>query len=256
MNQSRQEIHDWLARLKIPRDGHVHIHASMSRLSRKGLRAETLIEACLDYLAHGTLMMPAMSWRAVNLENPNWSERDTPAITGVLSEVFRQKYASHRSIHPTHSVSGYGSAAAAILSGHEIDSTPCSANSPYGHLAKLGNGFIVLLDVGMDSCTLVHHGEETAAPDIYLKPEIEAYECFRADGSNLTVQTRRHNKLYRNFWKFEDLLAGRGLVSKAEIGPAEAVAFSARAMSEAILEVLFADPTGTIAKPGERSKLM
>jgi aminoglycoside 3-N-acetyltransferase len=201
-------------------------------------------------------MMPAMSWRAVNLDNPHWYERDTPAITGILSEVFRQKYASHRSIHPTHSVSGFGVAATSILSDHEIDPTPCSANSPYGHLAKLTNGFVILLGVGMDSCTLVHHGEETAAPDLYLKPDVESYACHRVDGSTIMVQTRRHMKLYRNFWRFEDILAARKLVTKVELGGTAATAFSAAAMIDVILNVLAVDPTGTIAKPGERSKLM
>ena len=256
MSLTHREIHDWLIRLNLPRDGHVHIHAGMSRLSKQGLQADVLIEALLDYFKDGTLMMPAMSWRAVNLQNPNWYERETPAITGILSEIFRQNYASHRSIHPTHSVSGYGVAAAAILSNHELDSTPCSANSPYGHLANMDKGFVILLDVGMDSCTLVHHGEETAAPDIYLKPEIESYNCYRADGSSLTVRTRRHTKLYRNFWQFEDLLADQGLVYRSDLGNADATAFPARDMHHTIMKVLSADPNGTIAKPGQRSKLM
>ena len=67
-----------------------------------------MIEALLGHLSGGTLVMPTMTWRTVTPDRPVWDELATPSHTGVLTEVFRTRYATARSIHPTHSVAACG----------------------------------------------------------------------------------------------------------------------------------------------------
>ena len=92
-----------------------------------------------------------------------------------------------------HSVAGLGVRAAEILAEHHLDYTPCSARSPFGKLAP-ADGWVLMLGIGMDCCTLVHHGEETVAVDTYLRPasETEIYSCRDHAGNAHSVRLRRH----------------------------------------------------------------
>lgn len=231
------------------------VHASFSALSRKGHRPVELLDALLGYLREGTLAMPAMSWRSVNPDNPRFDTRSTPAITGILSETFRTAYATHRSLHPTHSLAACGLGARAITERHHLDATPCGPSSPWRLLAEQG-GRIALLGVGMDTCTTVHCLEEVADPDKYLRDDIEEYICRDIAGGDHTVLTRRHRKLHRNFWKFEDLLREAGCVRYAELDGSPVVAFRADDLVRLGMDFMRANPLGTLAGPGERNKLM
>jgi len=136
-----------LKRFGVPRDGVLVVHSAIAPLSRRGLRAEAIIEALIDYMRDGNLFMPTMTWRTVTPEQPHWDEIETPSHTGVLTEIFRTRYASGRSIHPTHSVAGLGPAAPLLLSRHHIDNTPVSANSPYG-LMRDYEAYVLMIGVG------------------------------------------------------------------------------------------------------------
>src|SRR5687768_12015138 len=105
-----------LQRFKVPRDGVLIVHSAMARLSRQGYRAEGIIDALLAYMRACNLLMPTMTWRTVTPDNPVWDEIATPSHTGVLTEVFRTRFAARRSIHPTHSVAGLGPAVDTLLS--------------------------------------------------------------------------------------------------------------------------------------------
>src|SRR5271166_4270134 len=98
----------------VPRDGALIVHSAIASLSRQGLRAEDMIETLLDHMADGNLFMPTMTWRTVTPAQPAWDEIHTASETGVLTEVFRARYAVARSIHPTHSVAGWGPDAARL----------------------------------------------------------------------------------------------------------------------------------------------
>ena len=84
------------------------VHSAIATLSRKGYRAEAIIECLLEHMRDGNLFMPTMTWRTVTPDKPVWDEIETASHTGVLTEVFRTRYATRRSIHPTHSVAGWG----------------------------------------------------------------------------------------------------------------------------------------------------
>ena len=163
---------------QVPHDGVLVVHSAIAALSRQGFRAEAMIEVLLDYLGAGTLVMPTMTWRTVTPASPYWDELVTPSHTGVLTEVFRASYATHRSIHPTHSVAARGTLASQLVARHHLDDTPVSANSPYG-LMDGYSAYVLMLGVGLETCTAIHLPEETVAPDLYLRPreQAELYQC-------------------------------------------------------------------------------
>ena len=74
----------------------------------------------------------------------------TPSHTGVLTEIFRTRYATARSIHPTDSVAACGADAQRLVARHHLDDTPVSANSPYG-LMRDDPAYVLLLGVGLET---------------------------------------------------------------------------------------------------------
>ena len=208
-----------LQRFGVPRDGILVVHSAIALLSRQGFRAEAIIETLLDHVSAGNLFMPTMTWRTVTPQQPEWDELATPSHTGVLTEIFRTRYAAARSIHPTHSVAGYGPTATALLSRHHVDPTPVSGNSPYG-LMRDYDAYVLLIGVGLETCTAIHLPEETIAADIYVRPpeSTETYQCRDRHGIVHAVQTRRHWRLDRDFPQFAAPLAAKGLLASGDIG--------------------------------------
>jgi aminoglycoside 3-N-acetyltransferase len=253
--EQRRQMLEFLRRLELPPNGTLLVHSAFKQLSDAGFEPDPVLDALAEYMEPGTLLLPAMSWRTVTPANPIFDARTTPAITGILSESFRCRLATDRSLHPTHSVSGRGRLAARLLERHHLGLTPCCDDSPFGLLGPHG-GQVLLLGVGMESCTLVHHVEERFNPKRYLRPGIETYTCIALDGQAVPVRTQRHARLSRNFWQFEERLAAEGGVRRAHIGAAAAASFAAAAMVAVIAERLAGDPDGTLARPGERFKLM
>ena len=236
-----------LERMRVPRHGVLVVHGAIATLSRQGFRAEAMIEALFDYMGTGTLVMPTMSWRAVTPEQPTWDEIETRSETGVMTEIFRTRYASRRSIHPTHSVAAHGAAADMLVARHHLDDTPVSANSPYG-LMRETRAYVLFLGVGLEACTAIHLPEETIAPDIYLRPTEEAaiYQCRDRDGVVHQVRARRHWRLDRDFPKFGPPLQRTGVMHSGNIGGCPYAVVALADLLDLVFAVVSADPRGTL----------
>lgn len=246
-----------LDRLGIDPEGVLMVHSSCKQLSRDGYDLPLVLKGLVEFMKPGTLLMPTMSWRFVNAANPVFDERQTPSNTGFLTELFRREYAEVRSCHPTHSVAGKGGLAEAILSAHHVDDTPCSSNSPFGRHAE-SKGWILMLGISMDCCTLIHYVEETVAPDLYLKPasERETYLCRDRNGTERTVALRRHRFLPRNYFQFQDALAENGLLRITRVDNTICRVFRTADLVEVVTRQLQKSPDGIIAKPGEPYRMM
>lgn len=183
--------------------------------------------------------------------NPVFDELATPSHVGVLAEVFRTRYATHRSLHPTHSVAALGRLAATLTSGHHLDDTPCSPNSPYGR-ATGEDAHVLMLGVGLERCTAIHHAEEVVAPDVYVKPasEAERYACRDREGVVHDMRLRRHVKLNRDFPQFiAPLLRNRRLV-KGELAGMPWMAVAQGDLLGEVISALEKDPRAIVAPPG------
>jgi aminoglycoside 3-N-acetyltransferase len=210
-------IYDVLSASNIRSDSVLLVHSSFSSFSKRGFRVEAVIEALLSYLVKGTLLMPTMTWRTVTPANPIFDLNNSPSHTGILSEIFRTQYSKYRSLHPTHSVAGYGMDAEYLLSSHHIGNTPVPANSPYGLMRDLDSN-ILFLGVGFEMCTAIHHVEEQIDPDKYLLPEesTEVYDLIDNSRNIYKFSLRRHRKLNRDFPKFENQIRAHSKLASGE----------------------------------------
>jgi aminoglycoside 3-N-acetyltransferase len=167
--QEKRAAAEMLSRAEVPGNGVLFVHSAFRRLGAHGFRAEAFIEALLDYMYDGTVAMPTMTWRIVTPSSPWFDEAATASHVGVLAECFRLNYATHRSLHPTHSVAAFGPAARQLTATHHLDDTPCALTSPYGKARDM-DAHILLLGIGFERCTAIHHAAEVVAPDVYLSP--------------------------------------------------------------------------------------
>jgi aminoglycoside 3-N-acetyltransferase len=231
----------------VPSDGALVVHSAIGKLSRQSFRAERMIEAFLAHMASGNLFMPTMTWRTVLPDQPIWDEIETPSHTGVLSEIFRTRYATARSIHPTHSAAGCGPAAQTLLSRHHVDNTPVSGNSPYG-LMRDYETYVLMIGCGLETCTAIHLPEETVAVDLYVRPPETAalYQCCDRHGTVHQVWARRHWSLNRDFPKFSAPLAAQGLLKTGDVLGCPYTIVSMRALLRHVFAALIADPRATL----------
>lgn len=155
-------------------------------------RAEIVLQGLLDALGpEGTLLMPALSYETVTAENPCFDVRATPSCVGALTEYFRARPGTLRSVHPTHSVCGVGPRAADLLADHSMDSTPVGPRSPFSKLPRAG-GQVLFLGCGLRPNTSMHGVEERIEPP-YLFGEEMDYQITGADGAATVMRVRRHN---------------------------------------------------------------
>lgn len=236
---------------RVPRDGVLFVHCAFRGLGARGWSVDWAIDALLDHMQPGTLLMPAMSWRIVTPANPGFDELATPSHVGVLAETFRLRYASHRSLHPTHSAAAHGRLAGHLTAGHHLDDTPCSLESPYGRATR-EDAHVLMLGIGLERSTAIHHAEEMVAPDIYLQPAAaaEIYECRARDGRVHRVRLRRHVKLNRDFPQFAAPLAARGALRQGELLGVPWLAVAQHDLLAEVTAALCRDPRAIIAPPG------
>jgi aminoglycoside 3-N-acetyltransferase len=225
-----------LREARVPGDGVLFVHCAFRRLDAAGFGVDAVIEALLEQMRYGTLVMPTMTWRVVTPQSPVFDELSTPSHVGVLAETFRTRYASHRSLHPTHSVAALGRLAAPLTSGHHLDDTPCSLNSPYGK-ATGEDAHVVLIGIGLE---------------LYLKPpaEAEVYRCRSRDGVVHAVRLRRHLKLNRDFPQFTAPLASKRLMTRGELAGTPWMAVAQRDLLSEVSQALKRDPRAIIAPVG------
>jgi aminoglycoside 3-N-acetyltransferase len=173
------------------RDSVLMVHSAFRGLKREGFCAQDFIDALVTWLGPRTLLMPTMTWLSVKPAGPEFNELTTKSHTGILTEIFRTTLAQARSLHPTHSVAGCGGNVWEILDGHHLDDTPCSTNSPYGRMRGF-DAWVLLLGIGLEKCTAIHHAEELVDPAGYLKgpEEADRYTCVDRRGTSHVVRVR------------------------------------------------------------------
>jgi aminoglycoside 3-N-acetyltransferase len=245
------QVARWLDEAGIPRDGVLFLHSAFRNLAQQGWQVEPFIDALLGHMRDGTLVMPTMSWRISNPANPFFDERETPSHVGIVPETFRLTRATHRSLHPTHSVGAAGKRAAHLTSTHHLDDTPCSPRSPYGK-ARAEDAHVIMLGIGLERCTAIHLAEEEVAPDVYLKPPAEAvvYSCRDRHGAVHPVRMRHHLPLNRDFPQFQAPLAAQGELRTGSLAGTPWIAFTQRDLLATVFAALEADPRKIIAPPG------
>ncbi len=218
------------------------MHSSMKSMGHVPGGPETIIRGLLEALGpDGTLLMPALTYETVTADNPVFDIAETPSCVGAVTEFFRKRTGTIRSMHPTHSVCGVGRYAQEILEKHIHDTTPCGPNSPFSQLRDR-YGQILMLGCGLKPNTSMHGIEEMVGPPYLFNPEL-VYRLIDGNGNTAEKVYRPHNfkGWEQRYDRVENILDINGL-KKGAILKAPSLLIAAKLLWEKSLAALRANP--------------
>lgn len=164
----------------------VAAHSSLSAFGRVDGGADAIVDALTETCP--TVLAPAFcfepNWTPPPDDRPerngcdyafydDWSREAAPwdvetapidASMGVVPRTLAQRTGTRRSDNPWHSWLAWGRNADALVAAHRWD----EPNAPLARLAERG-GHVVLLGVGLSSCTAVHLAEERAGRRPFIR---------------------------------------------------------------------------------------
>jgi aminoglycoside 3-N-acetyltransferase len=229
--------HD-LRTIGLRRGDTVLVHSSYRSLGVD--HPEILIQALIHAVDDtGTLLLPALSYNQTPPTVHNTLA--TPSCVGFLTEYFRTRPGTQRSLHPTHSVCAIGAQVDELLGEHLHDTTPCGPHSPFHKLLHCG-GKILMIGCGLRPNTAMHAIEEYAQPP-YLFGAPLSYTITDASGITFERTYTPHNftGFVQRYDRVAALLDDRGLVS-GRVGKAVAYLINAHALYRQALAQIDRDP--------------
>jgi aminoglycoside 3-N-acetyltransferase len=214
------------------------VHSSLSSMGYVAGGPETVILGIMKALGpDGTLLMPALSNVYVTEEHPFFNVKKTPSNIGIIPEYFRKKKETGRSVHPTHSVCGFGPLAERLLSDHILDSTPCGPHSPFRLLPRY-NGQILMLGCGLSPNTSMHAIEELAAPP-YLYGPLLLYHLILTDGRRVVKEYRSQGFYgWKHCYERVEKILDEDKLKHGTVLEADAILIEAASLWDSVLPVL------------------
>lgn len=274
-NYSKQQLKDQLESMGLKGDETILIHSSMKAIGAVDGGADTVLDVWMEYFKNGLLLLPTHTWKTVNADNPVYNPYTTPSCVGLLTNMFMKRDGVIRSLHPTHSMSGYGKNAAEYLAGEEYNNTPCTPGGCYDRLKEVG-GKVLLVGVGHERNTYIHSVEEVLnvpnrLSDMPMELVIELQEESNNSGKlppyNRDDGWKKHtdNKLCRkvyvrkhynakqphiseDFVKLNKIFLDRGVVRKVKFGDADSLLCDAKGMFNIVRQVIAPDPECIVTK--------
>jgi aminoglycoside 3-N-acetyltransferase len=216
----------------------VLVHSNFEPLSGFRGSPADMVAALVDLVPEGNLLMVSIPFRGSAYDylaqGKTFDVRKTLSMMGLVTEMFRRRPGTLRSLHPTHPILACGKDAPWIVSGHEECLHPCGVGSPFDKLRQL-DGKILFYDVGFAAITFFHYVEDALKSKlpfrVYADRLFEA-NVIDAEGQRRTIRTyaysretpRDPNRLEAEMRRAGRIRAGRvgnsrfQLVSAAEVG--------------------------------------
>jgi aminoglycoside N3'-acetyltransferase len=197
---TRADLARDLARLGIRPGDTVFLHSSLKSLGYVEGGASSVIGALQDAVgAEGTLLVPTYYLPAgtvkatCEMEGYVFDPRSHGTNMGRLPETFLREAATHRSVHPTHSVSAWGRHAQYLTEAHHRAPSIFGEGSPWQRFVGLDGAKVLGLGISMGPVTF-YHVLEDAMGERFPEPiwEERTYQlpCLDKDGRRWDVPVR------------------------------------------------------------------
>lgn len=243
---TKESLKKQLAAMGLTGEETILIHSSMKAIGETQKGAETVLDALMEFFEKGLLLLPTHTWKTINAENPVFDVDNEPACVGILSNLFLKRPGVIRSLHPTHSMAGYGKDAASYLAGEEMRNTPCTPGGCYDRLKDVG-GKILLVEVGHERNTYIHSVEEVLNVPNRLSDMPVLMKIVKHGKKPVSVYMRKHYNsqqphISENFVKLNRAFDECGATVHTVFGSAECILCDARRIFEVTRHVLAPDP--------------
>ncbi len=219
----------------------VFCHSSLRAFGRVQGGAATVVGALLDTVAPtGTLMAPI--FRRFFWEGPDqvWDREQSPSLMGAISECVRTWPGVCRSSHGPHPVAAVGPLAAELTGRRHC--SDYALDSPLARLIDL-DGWVLLMGVGFEVCTLMHLLEERL--EIPYRRWVDLVGTVIEDGvaaRRTFPLMMRYEGVNNDFGPLAAQLVAAGRVRQTQVGASRLQAVRARDIHDLGLAGLRRDP--------------
>lgn len=173
----------------------------------------------------GNLLMVSLPFRGAAYDylaqGKPFNVKKTLSMMGLVTEMFRRREGTLRSLHPTHPVLAYGKDARWLIADHEHCLYPCGRGSPFEKLHQL-KGKLLFFDVPFHSITFFHYVEDLLKerlPFSVYHERLFSVPVVDADGEKRVVQTYAFNiEVRRMAVKLEAEMERRGRIRHGRVG--------------------------------------
>lgn len=222
---TRKSIHESLEKMSIQPTDTILIHTSMKAIGEVEGGADGLIDALCSYLKDGLLLIPTHTWDNVNENNPVYDVSSTIPCIGIVPQRAAFRKDGYRSLHPTHSIWGYGRKAKSFLENEQYASTPSPIGFAWSKLPEV-NAKILLIGVGHNRNTFIHAIDEMADLKNRLNPKTFETTIIDYDGTIYHSDFHTHyctksTDVSQFFVNFEKALIELGAQKQGKLGSAD-----------------------------------
>ena len=238
---TKDNLINHLSELNINPKGTLMIHVSLKSIGESS--ANAVLDALMEYMQYGLLVLPSHTWDNVNKQNPVMDVLYTPTCVGVLTELFRKREGVYRSLHPTHSLAAFGKNAEEFISGEENIKTPCGKGGAYYRLWER-NAQILLIGVNFTRNTFIHGLEEWENAIGAIDDKQTDFYVIDKDGKKHYTPQYKHCAPHGSstFTKLEPGLINEGIVTLGRFGDATTRLMEAKPIREYVGKILKQDP--------------
>ena len=108
MQYTKKDLKEQLYQMGLDGTETILIHSSMKAIGDVEGGAETVLDTWMEYFKGGLLLLPTHTWKTVNEDHPVFDSKKEPSCVGILTNLFMKRAGVVRSLHPTHSMAGFG----------------------------------------------------------------------------------------------------------------------------------------------------
>ena len=226
LSYDAQQLHAALHGLGLRESDTILVHSNFEPNSGFKGTPMDLANALATFVGQtGNLLMVSIPFRGSAYDhlalNKTFDVRKTISMMGLVTEMFRRRPGTLRSLHPTHPVLASGKDATRIVADHERCLYACGPGSPFEKFAQLG-GKILFFDVGFGAITFFHHVEhllQEHLPFPVYDTRLFETPVVDAAGEKRTVKTYAYSKdVPRNADKLEAEMLRRGKIRRGRVG--------------------------------------
>lgn len=242
MAYTKEELVDMIERMGIEPTDSVMIHFSMKAIGDVDGGADTVLDAWMEYLKDGLLMLPTHTWKQMGEDYRIFDVKTEPSCVGILTNLFRLRAGVVRSLHPTHSIAAYGKRAREYVAGEELIDTPGKAGGCWAKLEDVG-AKILLIGVGHERNTFIHALEESMQVPERMTEEPTEFFIRLEDGTMLRRSMYRHYNrnephVSEHYPKLARAFEECGATRKVKFGDADCILCDARQAAQVTRKIL------------------
>lgn len=173
----------------------------------------------------GNLLMVSIPFRGAAYDylalNKPFNVKKTISMMGLVTEMFRRREGTLRSLHPTHPVLAFGKDAQWLVAEHDRCLYPCGPGSPFDKFRQLKSK-ILFFDVSFGAITFFHYVEDLLKdrlPFPVYDERLFSVPAVDANGESRVIQTYAFsNGVRRLAEKLEAEMARQGKIRHGRVG--------------------------------------